>query len=1026
MRSLPSLMLIFYSLALLQRSTLTPMGRIARGTRLFAICMTAASSALVWLPAAVASAAPAATSATARGAASSNSAAGTHDAVTPASDQARSATAVAQAAAQAGSISGTVVGPAAVPLAGICVTATGPSGRLLARTNGDGQYTLAGLKAGRYTVGYADCTSPDSYAARAYPGGSVHVAGGQRASLEPVTLTATSPMQAIATEQAYAQAHESAAPSAANAATTVKYAVTGTVSDKAGKPLAGICVTATGEIKLGGDFVFSVFAKTNKDGRYAIPALPSGFHVVSWQLLFTVGCGNGGNYAPQWWRGAASAAKATALPASTHEITGIDATLTQGGSIAGVIRGKSASGPGLKGACVQAFGIGGQGGVSILAHSGAGGRYVLRGLGTGSYDVAFLACSAGNYLNGSYRKVTARVGTTRTLNAFLVAGATVAGTVTSSLAGHAVLAKICVVVSGSGLGIFLPETETETTKSGHYSIDQLPHGTYYVTFFGGCGNSGSYAPQYYQAGARTGSLSAATATAIKLGVGAKYTASVAMLPGGTLAGTVTAQPSGGPVKDVCVEPITEPEFGGLPSVPFVIAEPFGQAITNAAGRYTVNNLQPGLYILEVADCFNYKYSGTWFDPEGNNSPQLISVTSGAVVRADASLSPAGSITGTVTDHAGHGLKDICMEAIRQGTVASQMIPFYGPRNAVSGKTGKFEFEGLPPGSYSVGFAACGGHYAAQWYKDKAPGSPGTAVQVRAGRTTSNINATLTSGKSVSVVVVSGVTGKPVPGCLMVSSGPLSLLPTVSTSRSGRFTVKHLAAGTYQAEAYSCGHGAALLAQLQTEIRIPAGHSTTTIVLRLPRRGSIAGTVTAPGTPGGATYACVYVTSDSGEFSATATVNRSGQYSLTNVAPGSYQVLIDDGCSGGKTLAPQAFSVHVAAGATTTLNAVLVANGSITGSVTGSASSAPVAGICVAAYASTTATEPAAVAITVGNGSYQISFLPPGTYLVKFSSGCGASGYATQWYKDASSATTATAVSVSPGAAVSGVNAAMSS
>ncbi len=925
-----------------------------------------------------------------------------------------------------------MIGPAGVPLAGICVTATGPTGRLLARTSGDGQYSLAGLKAGGYSVGYTDCASRDSYAARAYPLGRVSVAGGQRTSLEPVVLTATSPAQAISTEQAYTQGHASAATAItpATAATAAKYVISGEVRNKAGKPLAGICVTAAARVRFGSKahpyyFDLATFAETSKKGFYEIRALPSVFHVVSWpKILFAVGCGNGGNYAPQWWRGAASASKATVLHAEPYKITGIDAVLTEGGQIAGVIRGRSASGPGLKGACVEAFGLGDQQDIYILTRSGAGGRYVLRGLGNGSYYLTFSACSAGNYLGDSYGKASARVGKTRTLNVFLVAGATIAGTVTSSQAGHAAVGRICVELSSSDIGIF-GIIVAETNKSGRYSIDQLPHGTYYVTLFGGCGNTHSYAPQYYQAGASTGSLSGATATAIKLSVGGHYTANVAMLPGGTLQGAVTAQPSGAPLKGVCVEPTGEPEFSGRPAGgPYIIDETLGWGVTNSAGRYTVNNLRPGLYIVDFAACGSFKYAGSWFSPERNSSPQWLSVAGGAVVRADASLSLSGSLTGTVTDHAGHGLHDVCMEAIRAGDTSQ--IPFYGPRNAVSNKAGKYAFDGLPAGRYTVWFAACGGSYAAQWYKGKAPGSPSTYVAVRAGHTTSNINAILNSGRSVSVVVVSGVTGKPVPACLVVSSGPLSMLPTVRTSKSGRLTVKHMAAGTYHAEAYSCGAGAARLAELQTEISIPAGHSTAAIILRLPRRGSLAGTVTAAGVPGGAAYACVVVTGDSGEISETAIADRSGRYSLTDLAPGNYQVQINDGCSGGTTLAPQTFSVHVAAGATTTLNAALVAVGTISGSVTSSASSGAVAGICVAAFAGKSATEPAAVAITVGNGSYQIGFLPPGSYLVKFSSGCGATGYATQWYKGASSAAAATPVVVSPGAAVSGVTATVNS
>ncbi len=1011
------------------------MGRITRGTRIFAICMTAASSALVWLPAAVASAAPAATSATARSAAPAHTSAGTTKAVAPASAQkAGSAAAAAQAAAQAGAISGTVIGPAGVPLAGICVTATGPGGRQLARTNGSGQYTLTGLKAGVYSVDYTDCASPDSYTAQAYPAGSVNVASGQRTSLEPVVLTATSPAQAISTEQAYAQAHESAA-----AAAKVKYAVTGTVSNTAGKPLAGICVTGTARISIkltpkGRTYYFNepTTAKTNKQGFYEIRTFtlpPKYYHLLSWKILFEVGCGNGGNYAPQWWRGAASAGKATALAAKPYKITGIDATLTEGGSIEGIIRGGSASGPGLKGACVQATGVFGQAGVSILTHTGTGtqsGLYVLRGLGSGNYNVSFSPCNAGNYLYAKYGRVFAHVGTTKRVSGFLLPGALVAGTVTSSQAGHAKLGKICLYLSSTRFGISF----AETAKSGRYSIDRLTHGTYYVSLFS-CGNSGSYAPQFYRAGASTGTLSAATASAIKLSVGEHYTANVAMLPGGTIEGTVTAQSSGADLRDVCVEAVGESGYigfiGGGPILPL----PFADALTNSAGRYRLANLRPGRYVVDFTDCSSSAYASTWFAPEGGISPQWVFVPGGVTTTVDVALPRAGTITGTVTNHAGHGLADVCVEASQPGAVEPsvvQIIGGVGSSLTFTAKTGKYTIGRLLPGQYSVVFApSCiSGTYAPQVYRDKAPGSAGTPVQVLAGRTTPNINATLNSGKSVSGVVTSDITGKPVQACLIVGAGSLNVVPAVYvvTAKSGRFTLKHVVAGTYQAEVSPCSGTA--LATIFTEISIPAGHSTAVIRLRLPRSGSIAGTITATGVPGGAAYACAQVSSVSGEFEATAIASRSGHYLLTDLAPGTYQVQIDDSCSGGTALAPSVFSVHVAPGATTRVTTALVAGGSITGSVTSSASSGKVAGICVGAFAGETATEPTAVAITASNGSYQIGTLPPGSYLVEFSSGCGAKGYVTQWYDDATTAATATPVTVKPGVTETGVDASMSS
>lgn len=672
--------------------------------------------------------------------------------------------------------------------------------------------------------------------------------------------------------------------------------------------------------------------------------------------------------------------------------------------------------------------------VSIQVHTGVAGRYALHGLGTGRYDVSFAPCNAGNYLSASHGRVSVRVGTTRTVSGFLVAGGAIAGTVNTSQAGNATLAGICVYLTTPGGGIQF----ATTAKSGSYSFIRLTQGTYYVSLVGGCGNLGSYAPQFYRAGASTGSLSAATATPIRLSVGESYQANVAMLPGGTIAGTVTGQPSGGPLRNVCVELIGQAGFflGELTPGGPLIPPSFNFATTDSAGRYRLPNLRPGLYLVDFIDCNSSAYASTWFAPEGGISPQWLSVAGGAVVvGVDAALPRSGTITGTITSTVGQGLSNICVIASQQGAAAPQLTSlFVFPSIGLSGKTGKYQVGGLAPAQYSVEFAPCyfNAPYAAQWYKGRAPGSPPTAIQVQSGHTTTAINATMTGGKSVSGVVISGVSGKPLRACLLVSPGPMSQIPVIGvqfigTSTSGRFTLKHVVAGTYLVEASPCGAGAEGLATIMAVIRIPAGRSTAAVILRLPRAGAITGIVTAASVPGGAAYACVEVTTDSGASIGTAVVNRNGRYTVTDIAPGSYEVQIDDTCSGASALAPQLISpVQVAAGATTRVNAALVANGSIAGTVTSSVSSGPVAGICVAAFTGASVTEPAAVAISAADGSYQIGYLAPGSYLVKFSSGCPATSYVTQWYNDANSAATATPVTVSPGVAHGGVDASMSS
>jgi len=113
-----------------------------------------------------------------------------------------------------------------------------------------------------------------------------------------------------------------------------------------------------------------------------------------------------------------------------------------------------------------------------------------------------------------------------------------------------------------------------------------------------------------------------------------------------------------------------------------------------------------------------------------------------------------------------------------------------------------------------------------------------------------------------------------------------------------------------------------------------------------------------------------------------------------------------------------------------IDASLALDGGISGTVT-NASHAPVAGECVTAIPVNPTPDPLSgetlgnvIAVTAADGTYALVDLPPGHYKVQFSTGCGDSGFATQWWNNAPSAQTATSISVSAAATVTEINAAL--
>jgi hypothetical protein len=163
----------------------------------------------------------------------------------------------------------------------------------------------------------------------------------------------------------------------------------------------------------------------------------------------------------------------------------------------------------------------------------------------------------------------------------------------------------------------------------------------------------------------------------------------------------------------------------------------------------------------------------------------------------------------------------------------------------------------------------------------------------------------------------------------------------------------------------------------------------------------------------------------------------GRYLITGLAAGKYQVYFDTSClnTAGADLEPQWYDnqptqatadwVTVKVGVTTpSIDAALQpgSDGAITGTVSASGPSpTPLSGACVTAVPLPSGTALPVVAVTKASG-YTLADLLPGRYKVRFSSGCGAAGYATQWWRHKTSQKTATVIQVGFGQAVQRISA----
>ncbi len=919
-----------------------------------------------------------------------------------------------------GGLTGIVQGAAGGLVRGICVTATGAAGTASATTGTDGRYQLTGLPAGSYKVSYRDCGVAPRYFEQ-WSGGAdlagsavpVIVRFGQQTSLRPVTLRPTSPAVLISATAQRRRQHPLLHAAASNPVT-----ISGTVRSRSGRRLRGICVFAYPP----GNYFAGAGVTTSRRGNYTF----AGFFAPGRYLVQFTNCSSHGNFAPQWWKRSATQSKATVLKLkSGQKATHIDGLLGPGGTLSGKARAAGTGTP-LGGICVDVMSTDRQAIYQFQVTTKADGTYSLTNMASARYRLQFQPdCgNTGNYLSLS-RRGTVRITAGRrtgNVNASLPPGAEISGVVTGP--GATPLDGICVYENGN--------TPSATTgPDGSYSIQRLFAGSgYEVGFAGGCGNKGSYAPQFFP-----GQVNPAEARPFSLSAGEMKTGVDGSLgPGGTVTGTVR-NAAGAKLSGICVALLAPaslvPNDQNLFVAYNLLATPdFAANAQTRNGGYEMRNIAPGLYYATFSPCNGTGYAPQWFPKQSVFAhASLISVGAGGVTPGiNAVLARSGSISGVVTSTAGRRISGECVSA---DNLSGQDPYNYAPQ-AVS-RRGAYRIRGVAPGRYAVFFGPCVsfGQLAPQWYPAASSEASARVVIVRAGQTSGRISTVLISGGSISGRVRLAATGKGARFCFVtVTDTAGNWMGSSLTNEAGHFDLRHLRAGRYDlAACIPFGSGVIKAGVVVRNSRV------TGVTINVPTTGSLrgrvldgSGTVAEPGV-------CITAFPQSGHgFVQVAPTGADGRYELSGLNPGRYRVLFSPVCLAGfAAVAPQWFNdrasqasataVTVVAGQTRGgVDARLLSYGGISGTVTDSAHS-PVAGICVTAASVGVSATPV-VAVTAVNGAYSLGDLAPGSYTLEFSSGCGATGFATQFYNGVRSIRSASPVAVTAGITRPGIDATM--
>ena len=526
--------------------------------------------------------------------------------------------------------------------------------------------------------------------------------------------------------------------------------------------------------------------QTLSDGSYFVNQLTAG----TYQLGFSTGCGNSGNYAQYWYDNQSDPSLASPIKLTRGESLTINAQMQPGASISGTVT--DSHGRKLTGICIAASGAaavyGGAGQVAFSRH----GSYRISGLTPGQYQVDFGCGGSNSYADQWFPnapssqaagQISVPAGQTTGISAVLQPGGAITGVVRTPSGKP--LANVCISANStkdrfpaSVIAILGPGPATNSR--GTYRLNGLAAGRYLVQF-NQCSQRPRYATQWYHNHA---SLRSATPVTVRSGATtARIDATMKL--GASFIGQVVNS-SGKPLKNICV-------FAVNPST-----GQFGFGFTGKTGRYTVGALATGSYTASFSPC--------------NSSANLVTVTRHVKVTAphttsgvNARLVVGGSASGTVAV-AGSAApaSNTCVEFVSADPANAGSISF-------TGADGSYLATGLASGSYQVYFndPLCGlgpVGLAPQWYNDQPTQATASKVTITVGHTTTGINAALQTDGTITGTVL-GPSSAALSG-ICVTALPLAagFAPIVAvTGKSGAFTLLDLLPGRYKVE-FSSGCG----------------------------------------------------------------------------------------------------------------------------------------------------------------------------------------------------------------------------
>jgi len=880
-------------------------------------------------------------------------------------------------AAGIGSISGSVtdgVTHAGIEEVEVCASQIGGEGDYgCIDTSADGSYTITGLFAGEYRVGFYPPYSKN-YVLEYYDDQHEYF------QADPVEVA------------------DGATTSGIDAALAAGARISGTIRDATTEtPLQGVEACTYEQ----GDFEYDTCDSSDVDGKYEIRGLTAGTYKVRFKLPFS---SSDHTHVGQYYDGKPSLATADPIVLSAGEDQGgIDADLEEGGKISGTVT-RASGGAALQFISVCASPVHYETGSYGCGTTDASGHYTITGLGADEYTVNFSGGSdyVSEYYNdaptytGATKVTVANATTVASIDAALADAGRISGTVTDAITKNPISnIEVCAIKAGS---VYSPGSASCTTiftfANGAYTISGLAPGSYHLRFAPingelspGKYGYANYLTQYYDDRGVEGQADDVVVTAQHTTTGAD----AEMRAGGKIEGTITAEDDGHPLAEA--EACALPSGGSMPSG-FC-------ARSDSAGNYSITRLPTGSYKLRFYPTYGSPYLEEYFDGVAKKAlGTSVSATAGATTSdIDASLLRGASISGTVVDSSTKApLEDtyVCT----QGSAS---------RCTYADSAGDYTIAGLRSGSYKLRFYPGDASYVSEFYDDAVDSASADAVVLAAEEQRTGIDAELSKGGAIAGTVSSAATSSPLEGMEVCAYTAASgeYVRCADTESDGTYVIEGLRTGSYKVGFFTGEYsgtepnflvqyynGKATRAAADT-VSVTAGATTGNVDAAMQAGGRITGTVTdaQTGTPLPSAEACAFAEiDDEVEFFDCDSTDSSGKYELVGLGTGAYSVSFNV-YSFGPGEAPNylgetyASPVPVTVGSSTdNIDAALEHGAQIKGTVTAAAGGDPLQSVTVCALipSGEFAGETARCATTDAAGHYTISGLATGTYKVKFS------------------------------------------